>query len=117
VRTSSFGIATGTLAVPKRTAAVFWSYRSAADQIRLLVADIDALKASGVLSNGQANSLKAKLQAALRQAERGNDNAAENQLGAFLNEVRDLASQGVLTAEQAGALIANATLAVEQLRR
>ncbi|HKV12508.1 MAG TPA: pullulanase-type alpha-1,6-glucosidase, partial [Thermoanaerobaculia bacterium] len=26
VRTSSFGIATGTLAVPKRTAAVFWSY-------------------------------------------------------------------------------------------
>jgi hypothetical protein len=117
VRTSSFATATGAFTVPERTAAVFWSYRSAAGQIRLLIADIDALQASGELSGGQANSLRAKLRAALRQAERGNDNAAENQVGAFLNEVRALERSGRLTAEQAAALSANASLVIEELNR
>jgi pullulanase len=117
VRTSSFAAATGTFTVPERTAAVFWSFRSAVDQIGLLIDDVEALVAAGTLSQGQGNSLLAKLRAALNQAERGNDNAAENQLGAFLNEVSDLASQGVLTAEQADTLTSNATLAIEELRR
>jgi pullulanase len=117
VRTSSFTATTGAFTVPERTAAVFWSYRSAADQIRLLIADVDALQASGELNGGQANSLRAKLQAALRQAERGNDTAAENQIKAFLAEVLVLTATGRLPAEDAVNLGANGLLVIAELNR
>ena len=102
----------GAFSIPARTAAVFWAHRPAMEQIQLLIQDVDALEAAGVVNGGQANALRAKLEAALQQAERDNDNAAAHQLGAFLNQVR-----AILTAEEAEALIANAELAVEELGR
>jgi hypothetical protein len=110
VRAASFNSGSGAFSVPGRTAAVFWAYRPAADQIRLLIQDVQAL-------GGPLNGLLAKLQAALQQAGHGNITPAINQLGAFVNQVRDLASQGVLTQDTAQALIDAANLAIEQLRR
>ena len=107
-RTSSFNRAAGSFSVPARTAAVFWSWRPVADQIRLLIQDVQALG----LSAGNTNALLAKLQAALQQAERGNRTPAASQLGAFTNQVRDFASQGLLTEEDAERLTDNANLAI-----
>ncbi|RPH57849.1 DUF3372 domain-containing protein, partial [bacterium] len=111
VRTASVS-PSGAFSIPARTAAVFWAFRPAMEQIWLLIQDVDALEAAGVVNGGQANALRAKLQAALQQAERGNDHAAANQLGAFLHQVRALLTEG-----EAEALIANAGLAIEELER
>jgi pullulanase-type alpha-1,6-glucosidase len=115
VRTASFEGSFGAFSVPARTAAVFWTYRPAADQIRLLIADVNALAASGALSGGRANGLKAKLQAALKQAERGNTTPAIHQLEAFAIQVHVLQVQGFLTPEVAQELIDHANLAIERL--
>ena len=78
------------------------------DQIRLLIQDVQALG----LSAGNTNALKAKLQAALQQAERGNATPASGQLGAFSNQVRAFANQGLLTEEAAERLTDNVNLAI-----
>jgi pullulanase/glycogen debranching enzyme len=95
--------------VPARTAAVFWAARPAADQLRLLQADVAALVAGGALNHGQGNALHAKLASALRQLERGQPLHA---LQGFLNQLDELVIAGVLSAEQADPLRA----AVEVLR-
>ncbi|HEX6901504.1 MAG TPA: pullulanase-type alpha-1,6-glucosidase [Thermoanaerobaculia bacterium] len=116
VRTASFNSASGAFSVPGRTAAVFWSLRPITDQIELLIADVDALLAAGDISHGHANALKAKLRAALKQAERGNLNTAANQLQAFVNQVSDLQEDGLLPQDDAQALIDNANVAIDQIR-
>ena len=64
------------------------------------------------LNAGQKNSLIAKLDAASASAARGNNNAASNQLDAFLNEVRADQNTGKLTPTQA----ANLTDAVHAVK-
>jgi hypothetical protein len=108
VRTATFAPATGQFSVPARTAAVFWEVRSFGQQLGFLVADVNALVASGALSKGEGKSLIAKLNAAIDQANRGNTTAAANQLNAFINELRALLSSGRLPAVQAEALIREA---------
>ena len=111
-RASSFNSGLGAFSVPGRTAAVFWSYRPAAEQIQLLIGDVD-----GALSGGRGNALQAKLRAALQQAQKGNATPAVNQLQAFINQVQVFVGQGTLTQDAAQALIDNANLAIEQLQR
>jgi hypothetical protein len=56
------------------------------------------------LNAGQRNSLAAKLDAAAASAARGDDRTANNQLDAFLNEVRADENSGKLTSAQAATL-------------
>lgn len=65
---------------------------------------VDALLDAGALNNGQATSLQAKLDAALRSVDRGNASAASGQLGAFLNELDAMVQGGRLTAAQVAAM-------------
>ncbi|HET8797685.1 MAG TPA: alpha-1,6-glucosidase domain-containing protein, partial [Thermoanaerobaculia bacterium] len=86
----------GTFTIPARTAAVFWSIRPLADQITLLLGDVTV------------QSLRAKLLAAIDSAQRGNTNAARNQLNAFIHEVEAMVSTGRLSASTGAYLIAEA---------
>jgi len=67
-------------------------------------ADLRRLTAAYVDHNGIENSLLAKLAAAERAAERGNEEAKQGSLGAFVNEVEAQTGKA-LTAEQAEQLI------------
>jgi DNA/RNA endonuclease G (NUC1) len=83
-------------AIGGRTAIVLvLSHAAAIAQAREM---IEAFEASGTLSAGNLNSLSVKLDAAMKQIENGNNNAAGNQLQAFLNELRAMGNAGRLTA-------------------
>jgi hypothetical protein len=75
---------------------------------------VEDLVAEGALSHGESVALTSKLDAALRQIDRGNYAAAADILEAFINQVEAMLSSGRLTVEQAQALIdaANAALAL-----
>ena len=75
------------------------------ERIDDLIAKILALRAAGVLNDGQANSMIVKLQAAKSSIQRGKPNTAINQLNAFVNEVNAYMNAGTLTAQQGGQLI------------
>ena len=100
LRSSSFAPATGTFTVPGRTGAVFVSRRPAAERIGLLVGDVDALAASGTITKPQAESLRAKLAAAVAALPpRGSNAAAIALLRAFNIELKHLVNSGALTLE------------------
>lgn len=69
---------------------------------------IDQLLDAGDLTGGQANALTTKLERALDSLARGNERAATNQIGAFINQVEALVRSGRITAEEGDALIAAA---------
>ena len=115
VRTASFNNSSGAFQVPARTAAVFWAQRSLSEQIQLLDQDVDDLVAAGVLNKGQGNALKAKLSAALRQLERGNNGTATNQLRAFVNQVQAFVKAGILSSAEGQALIGTVSSIAGQL--
>jgi hypothetical protein len=70
-----------------------------------IVAMIDALVASGALSPGSANSLKAKLRAAITQLDNSNGTHAVSVFEAFLNDVRAMMGSGRLAADSGQSLI------------
>jgi pullulanase len=115
-RAASFNSSLGAFSIPGRTASVFWANRPAAEQIQLLIQDVNNLVTAGALSSGRANALQAKLQAALQQAQAGHTTPAVNQLQAFLNQVGAYAGQGFLTPDAAQALTANGLLALGGLQ-
>jgi hypothetical protein len=67
--------------------------------------EVGDLVAQGVLNGGQGNSLTSKLDAAVRQIDRGNASAAINQLGAFINQVNALIRSGRLSPGEGQGLI------------
>jgi N-formylglutamate amidohydrolase len=75
-----------------------------AQGVAALAAAVRALVEQERLTAGTATSLAAKLDAAARQLERGNENAAEGQLGAFVNEVEALVRSDRLAAADAATL-------------
>ena len=77
--------------------------------IRNLMAQVN-----GVLSGGQANSLNAKLRAALSSM---SGEVAGNQIGAFVNEVEAMVNSGRLTQAQGDALIGYAQRIIRTLSR
>jgi hypothetical protein len=113
--TSSLNTNTCTFHVPARTATVFWIVRSAEEQILLLTSEINKLQAAGTLNFGQAQSLRAKLNSALRSVQRGNTTAARNQLNAFLHEVEAKVTAGTLSQTQGDDLITDAEAVLDKL--
>ena len=97
------------------TAAVFWANRPAADQIQLLIQDVNNLVTAGALSNGRGNALTAKLNAALQQAQANKPIPAAAQLAAFVAQVQVFAGQGFIPQNAAQALTADALLAIAGL--
>ena len=69
-----------------------------------LIEQVQAL-IPGSLNGGQGNALIAKLEAAIRQLERGNVATAINQLESFINQVSALISGGILPPEEGQSLI------------
>jgi len=69
-----------------------------------LIADVHALGAAGKVAEGRVNGLRAPLEAALRQLERGNATAASGQLGAFANQCNALVNAGELSSADAAEL-------------
>src|SRR5262249_6046843 len=67
------------------------------------------------LNDGQKNSLESKLQAALQSLAQGHNNAAINQLNAFLNEVRALKGSNHLDAATADLLLGEIQTAIALL--
>jgi hypothetical protein len=82
---------------------------------RSLIDSINTLINQGVLNRGRGNSLVQKLEAALQQMNRGNSNPAQNQLGAFINEVNALMKSKALSASQGQSLIDAAGAIINQL--
>jgi pullulanase-type alpha-1,6-glucosidase len=114
-RTSTFDAASGTFSVPGRTAAVFQARRPLTEQLDLLSQDVQALRDAGVLSNGQATSLQAKLAAAKHKVEAGRPGQGIPMMVAFQVQVGHLLAKGVLTPTQAHALVREAASILEQL--
>jgi pullulanase-type alpha-1,6-glucosidase len=115
VREAGFAPATGTLTVPARTAAVFWAERPAAEQVALLIADVEALVAAGALNGGQGHALIVKLEGVLARLAAGQTTPAVNRLEAFVHQVEDFVAAGVLTAEEGQALLDAAAVLLAQL--
>ena len=65
--------------------------------VQSVAALVSGLASAGKLSNGNANSLLAKLNAASKQLDRGNTNPVSGQLGAFLNELDAMVRSGRLS--------------------
>jgi hypothetical protein len=82
-----------------------------------LIGDVQELVAAGLLNHGQGNALTVKLQAAIQKMNQGNYNAAINIRNAFINQVNAFYNSGILTEEQATALIASAERIIDCLER
>jgi hypothetical protein len=115
VQSAYYDTAAGAFNVPARTTAVFLVQRPAGEQIDVLIDQVDALVADGVINGGQATALKAKLEAAQQSAANGNATAAAKQLNAFINQVEALVAADILTAEEGDALIATAETILDSL--
>jgi pullulanase-type alpha-1,6-glucosidase len=115
VKTARFDAATGAFTIPARTTVVFVEYEHPTVRLTNLIADVRALEMEGALNSGQANSLVSKLENTIRRLDSKQGDQAANQLRAFINQVQDLMKTGVLTPEQAWALIDTATDIREQI--
>jgi uncharacterized protein (TIGR02145 family) len=77
--------------------------QSTMDQINYLLSlieEIEALVEDGQLNKGNANAIIVKIENSIKSLTNGNDNAAENQLSAFINAAKDYVENGLLTEEQ-----------------
>jgi probable HAF family extracellular repeat protein len=84
-------------------------------QIALIDTKVDALVNSGVLDQGEGTALISKLDAATSQVNKGNNKAARNILGAFINTVDAFVNSGRLTSTQAQPLINATNIAISKL--
>jgi Right handed beta helix region len=73
--------------------------------IQILLNQVASLVAQEALSQGQANGLSSKLQAALQQLERGKQRPAAKQINAFIKQVEALIRSKILSPQQGQPLI------------
>jgi len=73
--------------------------------IQDLIDQVEALVVAGKLNQGQGNALKAKLNAAIQQLNKGKTHTAINQLQAFINQVNAFINAGILSPADGQALI------------
>jgi hypothetical protein len=73
--------------------------------IQQLIAIVDGLVTSGVLTSSEGPALTAKLNAAAQSIDRGNTNAAKGELGAFINQMNALINSHRVTQAQGQSLI------------
>jgi uncharacterized delta-60 repeat protein len=83
--------------------------------IQLLMDGVSGLASLGVLNHGQANALMAKLRAAAKSVDKGNNHAAANQVRAFINQVNAFINAGKLTPMQGAPLIQGANEVINSL--
>ena len=86
-----------------------------ADEITIIRAATHDLVSAGKLSQGQATSFLVKLDAATRQLNGGNVQAAKNILQAFIQQVQSFIADGILSAADGQPLIDAAQSAINQL--
>lgn len=100
--------------------AVVWTTRplqlSPAEQLWELIADVEALVSAGPLNRGQANALRAKLDAATSHLENGRTTPAINVLHAFVGQLRAFVSAGILSPAQGASLEQTALAVIEALQ-
>jgi hypothetical protein len=74
---------------------------SVLDYLYKAEAIIGDISNEGLLNQGNANSLIAKLENARKSIDKNNANALKGQLNALINEIEDFINDGLLTMEQA----------------
>ena len=74
-------------------------------QINNLIGEVEAIRDTGTLNNGQANALITKLEGVLDKLDRGNTTPAINTLNAFINQVNSFIDEGILPPEVGQTLI------------
>ena len=77
--------------------------------------EADVVAANNDFSQGERVSLVTKLIGALAAVDRGHENTAANNLGAFINEVEAMERSGRISSAEADALITAAQAIVDQL--
>ena len=82
---------------------VAWTAALPAEQLMLLA--IDDLVSTGAIDGRQANALTSKIEGVLEKIDRGQINAAINQMWAFVNQVEAWIRSGKLTLEEAQPLL------------
>src|SRR5262249_58154238 len=85
--------------------------------IQAIIVNVQALVDSGVLNNGQGNSLLVKLQHSMQHLDDGLVKNAINDLQAFVNEVTDYITEDVFTVAQGQPLIDAATAEILLLQK
>ena len=86
-------------------------------QIDRIIDEVNNLFSTGNFNDGETKSLIVKLEGALQKLDKGNTNAACNQLGAFINQVNALINSGRLTFEEGEQLIFAAEAVIDELCR
>ena len=86
-------------------------------EVQDLIEDVLMLVEAGALNEGQGNALVSKLENVLSKLDKGQEEAAANQLGAFVNQVEDFVAEGILTSEQGAQLTTPVMLLIEALSR
>lgn len=86
------------------------------DQFDSLIDQVQDLVDDGTLNGGQGISLLAKLDAALKKVAQGNTTAAIQQLQSFVQQVGAMTSAGLLSSEDAAALVAAAQAIIDRLQ-
>ena len=81
----------------------------------LLMDQLAALEAAGVLNHGQTNALMTKLESAVAAYQDGDRDLAMNSLGAFVNQVNAFLNTGILVGEHGDILIDSAVELMEFL--
>jgi len=84
-------------------------------EIQEMMDYVQALVDGGILNEGQGNSLLSKLENVLEKLDKGQTNAALNQLGALINQLEDFVYEGLLTPVQAAQLIVSAEVIISAL--
>jgi probable HAF family extracellular repeat protein len=85
------------------------------EQTEALVAEVQNLIDTGVLNQGNGNALTTKLENALGKLEKGNTQAACNEMGAFVNLVEAFVNSGKLTEEEGQPLVEGAGSLIAEL--
>lgn len=91
--------------VDSTPASFSWIILTAEEAASNIIDVVEDLIDSGVLNEGEGNSLETKLEGAIDKIEDGNTNAAVNKIGAFINQVEAMVNSGRLTEEEGQALI------------
>jgi hypothetical protein len=85
-------------------------------KIQQMNSNVQSFVTSGVLNKGQGNSLIVKLNAAMKNLNAGNTQAATNELNAFINEINADIKTGKISSAQGNALIDSANSVINAIK-
>jgi uncharacterized membrane protein len=96
---------------------VIWQFQleEPSEAVNTVVDEVEALIESEAVNTGEGQALTSMLENAIRLMERGNTNAAINQLQSFIHLVTGLLNKGDLSETEGQSLIVQATNLINQL--